>query len=171
MVDSPQRCILLLEDIDAAFISRNITGGGVGHGGATIGTNVTFSGLLNAIDGVAAQEGRILVMTTNHFEKLDPALIRPGRVDMAILLDLATRHQARELFIQFFPHADDSDRAASSLKLEELEQLAHLFSGAIPEKTLSMAQIQGFLMKYKIDPRGAVQNIGELVALCDDDGK
>jgi len=39
---------------------------------------LTFSGLLNAIDGVTSTEGRILFMTTNHEQRLDPALIRPG---------------------------------------------------------------------------------------------
>ena len=39
---------------------------------------LTFSGLLNAIDGVTSTEGRILFMTTNHVDRLDPALIRPG---------------------------------------------------------------------------------------------
>lgn len=43
---------------------------------------VTFSGLLNAIDGVASADERILFMTTNHVDRLDPALIRPGRVDV-----------------------------------------------------------------------------------------
>jgi chaperone BCS1 len=38
----------------------------------------TISGLLNALDGIASQEGRILFLTTNKKEKLDPALIRPG---------------------------------------------------------------------------------------------
>ncbi len=42
---------------------------------------LTFSGFLNAIDGVRSQEGRIIIMTTNYKEKLDPALLRPGRVD------------------------------------------------------------------------------------------
>lgn len=42
---------------------------------------VTFSGLLNALDGVTASEGRVLFMTTNHLNKLDPALIRPGIYD------------------------------------------------------------------------------------------
>ena len=37
---------------------------------------VTFSGLLNALDGVAATEGRVTFMTTNHLNRLDPALIR-----------------------------------------------------------------------------------------------
>ena len=43
---------------------------------------VTFSGLLNALDGVASSEERIIFMTTNHLEHLDNALIRPGRVDV-----------------------------------------------------------------------------------------
>ena len=42
---------------------------------------LTLSGLLNAIDGVTSSEGRIVFMTTNYVDKLDPALIRPGRVD------------------------------------------------------------------------------------------
>jgi ATP-dependent 26S proteasome regulatory subunit len=50
-----------------------------------MGRSVTFSGLLNALDGVRSQEGRILMMTTNHREKLDPALLRPGRADMATI--------------------------------------------------------------------------------------
>jgi chaperone BCS1 len=45
-------------------------------------TRVTFSGLLNAIDGVTSTEERLLFMTTNHIDRLDPALIRPGRVDV-----------------------------------------------------------------------------------------
>ena len=40
---------------------------------------VTLSGLLNALDGVASSEGRIVFMPTNYVDRLDPALIRPGR--------------------------------------------------------------------------------------------
>lgn len=43
---------------------------------------MTFSGLLNAIDGVASADERILFMTTNHVDRLDSALIRPGRIDV-----------------------------------------------------------------------------------------
>lgn len=43
---------------------------------------VTFSGLLNCLDGVASTEARILFMTTNYLNRLDPALVRPGRVDV-----------------------------------------------------------------------------------------
>jgi chaperone BCS1 len=51
-------------------------------------SRISLSALLNVIDGVASQEGRILIMTTNHAEWLDDALIRPGRVDMKLNLSL-----------------------------------------------------------------------------------
>jgi DNA replication protein DnaC len=47
---------------------------------------LNLSGLLNAIDGAVDCPGRIIVFTTNHPELLDPALIRPGRVDFQIYL-------------------------------------------------------------------------------------
>ena len=76
---APQQTIILLEDIDAVFVSREET---TEVKAAYQGLNsVTLSGLLNALDGVASSEGRILFMTTNYLDRLDPALIRPGRVD------------------------------------------------------------------------------------------
>jgi len=72
-----------LEDIDALFVGREAV---------TKNTQkqISFSGLLNALDGVRAQEGRIIFMTTNHPEKLDPALMRPGRADFHALINYAS---------------------------------------------------------------------------------
>jgi mitochondrial chaperone BCS1 len=72
--DAPANSIILLEDIDGIFVGREAV--------RRNKRNVTFSGLLNALDGVRSQEGRILFMTSNHREKLDPALLREGRCDM-----------------------------------------------------------------------------------------
>ncbi|KAF7934125.1 uncharacterized protein EAE97_008485 [Botrytis byssoidea] len=63
---------------------------------------ISLSGLLNIIDGVASHEGRVLVMTTNHPEKLDEALIRPGRVDCQVAFTNATRHQIKEIFERMY---------------------------------------------------------------------
>lgn len=63
---------------------------------------ITLSGLLNAIDGVASQEGRVLILTTNHPEKLNEALIRPGRVDLQIRFDLANKQQMKDLFLRMY---------------------------------------------------------------------
>ena len=93
----PPRSILLMEDIDAAFEER--------HRDKDSESGVTFSGLLNALDGVASAEGRLLFMTTNHVDKLDPALIRPGRCDVRLQYGVATRDQASRLYARFFPDA------------------------------------------------------------------
>lgn len=63
---------------------------------------ISLSGLLNAIDGVASHEGRILIMTTNKPESLDEALIRPGRVDVQVGFKNATSVQSTELFYRMY---------------------------------------------------------------------
>ena len=107
----PEKCIALMEDIDAAFrhdINREPPPTDPLHAafpGANAGIQsrgVTLSGLLNAIDGVAAHEGRLLFATTNHYESLDPALRRPGRMDRHVEFKLASRYQIREMFRRFY---------------------------------------------------------------------
>merc|ERR1740120_133604 len=96
VTDVPPRSILLVEDVDAAFhevlgkTDSSASGGNAQRDGAHMG-QLTFSGVLNALDGVAGQEGKIVVMTTNHPEKLDPALVRPGRVDMRASFHCASK--------------------------------------------------------------------------------
>ncbi|KAF9917308.1 mitochondrial chaperone [Lobosporangium transversale] len=106
--DTPSRCLLLIEDVDAAFVQRESQDAAKG---------ITFSGLLNSVDGVSAQEGRILCMTTNHLERLDEALIRPGRVDVRAKFGKASQLQAKELFIKFYPHVSGT-RVDSSVSKE-----------------------------------------------------
>ena len=68
--------------------------------GAVLAPRITtMSELLNAIDGVASQEGCVLIMTTNHPALLNNALMRPGRIDMKVEFTLASRVQMRELFL------------------------------------------------------------------------
>lgn len=66
--------------------------------GAPPARKTSLSALLNVLDSVASQEGRVLIMTTNHVDKLDDALIRPGRVDMTIRFGLADRAMMGQLF-------------------------------------------------------------------------
>jgi mitochondrial chaperone BCS1 len=63
---------------------------------------LSLSGLLNALDGVGAQEGRILFATTNKYSALDAALCRPGRMDLHVEFKNASKYQARELFSRFY---------------------------------------------------------------------
>lgn len=135
----PQHAILLIEDIDCVFEQRKSTEDNE--------SKITFSGLLNALDGVVASEGRILFMTTNHIEKLDPALIRPGRCDRRVLIENAARSQAKRLFTRFFPDQQD---------------LAERFGDLVEGGKFSMASLQGHLLKYADHPDWAISNFGEI---------
>lgn len=130
----PRRCVVLLEDIDTAGLTHTrddkngdnsapapealepgqITpGNGNGNKNEPSG-RLSLSGLLNILDGVASQEGRVLIMTTNHLEKLDRALIRPGRVDMVVEFGLADEDMTAAIFRAIFAHleGDGDDRAS-----------------------------------------------------------
>ncbi|KAF8736398.1 P-loop containing nucleoside triphosphate hydrolase protein, partial [Rhizoctonia solani] len=110
--DLPPRAIALIEDIDASFttaVGVRGSSAGTATSGSDEGGGVTLAGLLAAIDGVAAQEGRLLFATTNHIEVLDPALTRPGRMDVHVEFRLATKWQAKQLFKSFFPPVALSD--------------------------------------------------------------
>ncbi len=121
---TPARSLILIEDIDAFFNARQKQEKQV---------EISFSGLLNALDGVAAQEGRIVVLTTNHRERLDAALIRPGRIDKQLELGYASAEQARGLFLRFHP--------------EQTQAAARLFEGYSQQGlSLSPAQIQQALI-------------------------
>ena len=65
-------------------------------------TTLNLSDLLEALDGVLEMNGRMLIMTTNHLEKLDPALIRPGRVDTSLEFKRCNQEVIAEFFATFF---------------------------------------------------------------------
>lgn len=99
----PDGSILLLEDIDATKVaeSRLIETDSTTK---VVTTGVSLSGLLNSIDGVFAKEGRLLIMTTNHPENLDAALLRPGRVDRRFDFGYSDKDQVIQLLLKFFPN-------------------------------------------------------------------
>ncbi|KAH6682387.1 mitochondrial chaperone BCS1 [Plectosphaerella plurivora] len=197
--DLPQRCVVLLEDIDTAGLTHTREENGKVAakpeataadvpvpGQVTMGAPVTpparlsLSGLLNILDGVASQEGRVLIMTTNHIEKLDRALIRPGRVDMIVQFSLADKEIISAIFraihaplegddgVKAAPTvatmtsegAEAAEKAAAAAKLKEtlerVDSLSHIFAEKIPAHEFSPAEIQGFLLKHKRDPQAAI---------------
>ncbi|EGZ26608.1 hypothetical protein PHYSODRAFT_474234 [Phytophthora sojae] len=66
---------------------------------------LNLSGLLNVLDGVIDCPGRIIIMTTNHPEKLDPALIRPGRVNKKLMLGYMNSDQVQNMVGYYFATA------------------------------------------------------------------
>ncbi|EGV60180.1 Complex III assembly protein translocase and chaperone [Yamadazyma tenuis] len=140
----PDRSILVLEDVDAAFNKREQSS----EQGYTSG--VTFSGLLNALDGVASAEECITFMTTNHPEKLDPALLRPGRVDLKVLIGNATEYQVRNMFLKFY----ENDEQNCDIFMKKFKELGL--------KDVSTAQLQGLFVYNKRDPTAATAMIETL---------
>jgi chaperone BCS1 len=163
---------------------------------------------------VASHEGRVLVMTTNRPEKLDEALIRPGRVDHQVAFGNATQTQIKELFERMYTNdlprtkliihshvskkendlptppptpakvmsngiANGSAKPDGSVIVingsvkekvvneelagEELSEIARDFAMCVPGDMFSPAEIQGFLLKRKKDPRKALVEVGAWV--------
>lgn len=97
-------------------------------------------------------------MTTNHLERLDPALIRPGRVDLLELIDDAVPTQAKTLFTRFY--RDDENLAP-----EELKGLAERIETIVEERQnngqrVSMAALQGLFIRS--GPQDAVKHCTDL---------
>ena len=151
----PQRTLVLLEDADAAFTNRRTQTDAHGYQGA----NVTFSGLLNALDGVASTEQRIHFLTTNHIDRLDSALVRPGRVDFSVRLDDVTRWQSEKLWDRFYGGLDERG-VHKALFMKQLDRLGVIDDEkgrkANPNVGISAAALQGLFLYNKDNPEGAV---------------
>ncbi|OJJ46179.1 hypothetical protein ASPZODRAFT_67073 [Penicilliopsis zonata CBS 506.65] len=193
----PRRCIVLLEDVDTAGITKKrdsnntqdkpsdadqdnrnnkeqgpdaekTPSGGAKNGEDNPSDNntadgISLSALLNVIDGVAASEGRILVMTTNHIEKLDAALLRPGRVDVSITFGYSDTTAIQDLFRSIYGtlHHDHAASSSSEKKTAlysdaQIEQLASDFASRVPGGEFTPAEIQGYLLKHKNAPEEAI---------------
>ena len=151
----PNRTLVLLEDVDAAFANRRVQTDSDGYRGA----NVTFSGLLNALDGVASAEERVLFLTTNHVDRLDPALVRPGRVDMTVRLGALTRYQVGCLWDRFYGELDPTGayRQTFLTRLQEIGVIEDENGWqADRSKTTSAAALQGLFLYNKDDMEGAI---------------
>lgn len=150
LLNLPPRTLVLLEDADAAFNNRKQREED-GYSGAT----VTFSGLLNALDGVASAEERVVFMTTNHIDRLDDALIRPGRVDMTVRLGEAGQWQMEQMWDRFYAQFD-TDGSKRVLFIERAKQYELI-------DAVSTAALQGLFLYNKDDPDGAIDMLGQLL--------
>ncbi len=125
--DIPSNSLLVIEDIDCLFSPDDTR---------ETKASISFAALINALDGVASSEGQIIIMTTNKRERLDQALIRPGRVDKEVEFENATTAQACELFQLFYPGTDVADFRKAY--------------GALTQR-MSMAALQGHFLTHDCD--------------------
>lgn len=90
------RAVLVIEDIDAYSVSHERDHKASRDGG------LSLSGLLNALDGFDTPDGLVTIVTTNHAQRLDPALVRPGRLDRSFTLDHIAAAELDRLFRWFY---------------------------------------------------------------------
>lgn len=156
----PSKCLVVLEDVDAmGSVTHNRSKGSIDHDredkedrdGKEIKCKsppLTLSTLLNHLDGVGSNHGRIFVMTTNHPEVLDPALVRPGRIDLKIHLDLCSRDQLRQFYRLYYKN----------------DTYLHMMD-ELPEKTLSPATVSSVFQQYRDEPKKAIAELRRMVKL------
>jgi mitochondrial chaperone BCS1 len=96
----PEKSILVLEDIDALFTKRKSSDENK--------SAVSFSCILNTLDGIGRKHKLLTFMTSNYVEHFDEALIRPGRIDKHIVLDYAKKEQTKKMFLKYFPDQEKS---------------------------------------------------------------
>lgn len=194
---APPSSVLCIEDIDVAYaasapssLSRSDQQNGNSRTvvSAPAENAQSLHELLNAIDGVASQDGRLLFLTTNNLEALDPALVRPGRCDRTFYLGNATEEMAERLFRSFYrtgprlrrtPSTKEEEGAAANGELSGLPDGGEDGRGSAttttPEEeknidrlapifassasSKSMAELQGHLLRHKDDPEAATESI------------
>jgi mitochondrial chaperone BCS1 len=165
--------LVLIEDIDSCGIGRDFEDDDDSDDESDDGwrrpkqtrSHVTLSGLLNAIDGVGAPEGHVLIMSTNHIEKMDEALVRAGRVDIKVKLDWCSRTQTRDIFMRMYSQSYKPKAASAegqhNFSQAAMEEMAVKFSEQIPEFQISPAELQDFILMRKSSPLKALDEIAE----------
>ncbi|KAL3640899.1 hypothetical protein CASFOL_015867 [Castilleja foliolosa] len=131
LIGSANRSILVIEDIDCNVGLQNRDVDSV----AVEDDKITLSGLLNFIDGLWSSCGdeRIIVFTTNHKERLDPALLRPGRMDVHLEMSYCKFSAFKTL-------------AWSYLRIEE-HSLFSVIDELLTKVDATPAEVAGELMK------------------------
>ncbi len=142
----PTGSIMVLEDIDALFTER-VSNDSANH------SLVSFSAILNTLDGLSRKNKMISVMTTNFKDRLDEALIRPGRIDLILEFPLANESQIREMFVSYFGEEP-----------EALEVLVKIYRKTRSQKT-STAALQKYFFEHRSDVKLLERNLEKLTDL------
>jgi len=133
----PKDSILVLEDIDAIIQDRDET-----HG------QLTFSGVLNIIDGLSSIDGLITFTTTNHLLKLDEAVRRPGRIDYFLEFKYICKEQLELMIQTYYP--------------QEKEDVDTIYK-QIQKYNLTVSYLQNFL--FSLYPNGKIlQHLDQFIA-------
>ncbi|PVI03026.1 mitochondrial chaperone BCS1, partial [Periconia macrospinosa] len=156
----PQKCVVLIEEIDTAGIARHKGKKEKGKQNEPAVSNISLGALLNEIDGPGAKEGRLLIFTTNSPKSLDPALIRPGRIDRRIYLGRSTKLVASITFCRIF---GTDPRLKGRVQRQEIDRMAKQFGELIPNKLFTPCEVQQFCMSHRGNPERAIKQMPQWI--------
>jgi len=106
-------CVIFFDEIDALAGSRDTSAAGVAH-------RVT-SQLLLELDGIEPRSGVVVLCATNRPDLLDPALLRPGRIDRCVFVpppDLEARLEILRINLKRIPHEEDVEKRLMELNTD-----------------------------------------------------
>jgi chaperone BCS1 len=134
------KCIIVIEDIDSNFLTHSREkkdGKEIAPKSDNSLINevmlVSLSEILNSLDCMFSAHGRILIATTNHVEKLDPALVRAGRIDLKLEIGFVNNEILKGFIDNFFP---ENKLNISEIKLKNNLTIATLQNLILEEKTI-----------------------------------
>ncbi|CAH8385032.1 unnamed protein product [Eruca vesicaria subsp. sativa] len=177
LLSTTNRSILVIEDIDCSAEVRDREADEDQESKKDRG-RVTLSGILNFIDGLWSSFGdeRIIVFTTNHKERLDPALLRPGRMDMHINMSYCTGLGFRTLVSNYLgldglnhPLCEEIERLVDSTEITPAELAEELMQD--DDTDVVLGGVVSFVEKRKLEKSKDVSICKEVVIKTDDDEK
>jgi shikimate kinase len=124
--------VIVIEDVDTAKITHDRAAPADPAVTVKPADEVSLGGLLNVVDGLSSREDRILILTSNHPDKLDPALLRPGRIDVTEHIGLLNEPEARAMIAAF-----------ACAREEEVD-------GILARLPMSPADLQGLLLAREL---------------------
>ncbi len=130
----PKDTIFVMEDIDALYVDRD----------KSRDNTISFSVILNFLDGTYSKEDLVTVITTNHLNRLDKAMIRPMRIDKILKFTYCSKFQYETIFNKIFPDNNDT--------MKELYKI-------IKNKRFTTSMIQKYFITYLDDPKLLLENI------------
>ncbi|KAI5656094.1 hypothetical protein M9H77_24887 [Catharanthus roseus] len=147
LIGSSNRSILVIEDIDCNIGFQNRESGA----GIAEDDKITLSGLLNFIDGLWSSCGdeRIIVFTTNHKDRLDPALLRPGRMDVHVEMSFCTFSGFRILAYNYLKIEDHGLFPAIEELLSKVETTPAEIAGELMKSDYADAALQGLVRRLR----------------------
>lgn len=168
-IQTKEKSIIVIEDIDRSVDftgkSRDKKSGGESdnmkkeHEEDADGTKLTLSGMLNFIDGLwsACRGERIIIFTTNNRDKLDPALIRPGRMDKHIEMSYC-RFEAFKVLANNYLGTTITEHHLFE-QFPKIDQL-------LQEVDMSPAEVAGYLMRTEEDGDARLKHLVEALKKC-----